>query len=258
MVVVWEIIDKVYKLIGEEVPDINELEKKLDKDTYSIYENKLTCTINQADSDFATGLISKYKPQSVEEMCAFVACIRPSFASLLDNFINRRSYTTGVNELDYILKDSFHYMMYQESIMKYLIWLGIDESESYSILKKISKKKFTESELDALKRKLHKGWIKVVGREEGFHETWEVVENGAKYGFNSSHSLAYAYDSLYGAYLKSHYPLEYYSVVLNLYQNDMERTTKLINELKFFGIKLMRISLSVKHYVAYYTKINQR
>ena len=55
---------------------------------------------------------------------------------------------------------------------------------------------------------------------------------------NASHSLSYAYDSLYGAYLKSHYPLEYYTVALNLYDGDAERTSKLTNELDYFNIKL--------------------
>lgn len=55
---------------------------------------------------------------------------------------------------------------------------------------------------------------------------------------NCSHSLAYAYDSIYGAYLKSHYPLEYYTVALNSYQGDFDRTNKLTNELEYFRIKL--------------------
>ena len=59
--------------------------------------------------------------------------------------------------------------------------------------------------------------------------------------FRSSHSLSYAYDSLYGAYLKSHYPLEYYTVALNYYGDDSERTLKLTNELSFFDIKLKPI-----------------
>ena len=55
---------------------------------------------------------------------------------------------------------------------------------------------------------------------------------------NCSHSLAYAYDSIYGAYLKSHYPLEYYTVALNSYQGDFDRTNKLSQELEYFKIKL--------------------
>ena len=55
---------------------------------------------------------------------------------------------------------------------------------------------------------------------------------------SNSHSLSYAYDSLYGAYLKSHYPLEYYTVALNMYSDDLDRTPRLIDEMAHWGIKL--------------------
>lgn len=103
------------------------------------------------------------------------------------------------------------------------------------------KKKFKEEELNELKKVLLKGWIAKIGTEEGFHETWQVVEDAARYSFNASHALSVAIDSLYGAYLKSHYPLEYFTVALTIYSNDMERTAKLIEELKYFEIKLNNI-----------------
>ena len=235
---VYKIINDVCNLIGINIPTISELEKLLDDKTWEIYEKGLTCTINQADSEYGTGLSKRYKPKSIAEMSAFVAAIRPGFAPLLNDFIDRKPYTTGVIELDNLLKDSYHRLMYQESIMKYLIWLGIDESETYTIIKKISKKKFKEKELEELKLKLKEGWLNVVGKEEGFEATWEVVQASAKYSFNASHSLSYAYDSLYGAYLKSHYPLEYYTVVLNQYKDDLTRTPRLIDECKYFNIKI--------------------
>lgn len=235
---VYKIINDVCNLIGINIPTISELEKLLDDKTWEIYEKGLTCTINQADSEYGTGLAKRYKPKSIAEMSAFVAAIRPGFAPLLNDFIDRKPYTTGVIELDNLLKDSYHRLMYQESIMKYLIWLGIDESETYTIIKKISKKKFKEKELEELKLKLKEGWLNVVGKEEGFEATWEVVQASAKYSFNASHSLSYAYDSLYGAYLKSHYPLEYYTVVLNQYKDDLTRTPRLIDECKYFNIKI--------------------
>ena len=235
---VWTLIRQTCELANIPIPTIEELNNLLDKKTFDIYENELTCTINQADSTFATGLIKDYKPKSVAEMSAFVASIRPGFASLLDNFIQRKPYTTGVKELDELLEDSYHYLMYQESIMKYLIWLGIKESESYDIIKKIAKKKFKEKELKDLKERLHDNWRKVVGREEGFNETWTVVNDAARYSFNASHSLSYAYDSLYGAFLKSHYPLAYYTTALNNYDGDEERTIKLTDEIKYFNIKI--------------------
>ena len=235
---VWDIINKTCDLANISVPTTSELTKLLDDKTWDIYEKGLTCAINQADSKFATDLVKKYKPKSVAEMSAFVASIRPGFASLLNNFIERKPYTTGVEKLDNLLEDSYHYLMYQESIMKYLIWLGIDESETYTIIKKISKKKFKEKELEELKAKLRQGWSKVVGKEEGFDETWQVIENASHYSFNASHSLSYAFDSLYGAYLKSHYPLESYTVLMNNYFDDTDRTSRLTQEMKEFNIKL--------------------
>ena len=239
-VTVWAIIRDVCKLANISIPTIKELDNLLDEKTFDIYREGLTCSVNQADSNYATGLVKKYAPKSLAEMSAFVAIIRPGCASLLDDFIARKEYTTGVKELDNLLEDSEHRLIYQESIMKYLIWLGIPETSSYDIIKKIAKKKFKEQELKELKDKLIEGWKKQVGKEDGFEETWQVVEDAAKYSFNCSHSLSYAYDSLYGAYLKSHYPLEYYTVVFDYYKDDSERTSKLTDELKYFNIKLSK------------------
>ena len=183
-VTVWAIIRDVCNLANIDIPTIKELDNLLDSKTFDIYKKGLTCSINQADSNYATGLVKKYAPKSLAEMSAFVAIIRPGCASLLDDFIERKPYTTGINELDALLEDSTHRMIYQESIMKYLIWLGIPETGSYDIIKKIAKKKFKEQELKELKEKLIDGWKKRVGKEEGFEETWKVVEDASRYSFN--------------------------------------------------------------------------
>ena len=238
---VYEIIDKVYKLIGRPIDDIDTLLGNCDDKVWDIYANALTTTINQSDSNFGKQTLKRYKPTSLAEMSAWVAAIRPGFASLLNNFLDRLPYSTGVEALDNILDDSFHYLLYQESIMKYLVWLGIEEKGTYDIIKKIAKKKFKEKELEDLQKKLKDGWVKNVGTIDGFAETWQVIQDAAHYSFNASHSLSVAIDSIYGAYLKSHYPLEYYTIVLTLYADDMERTSKLISELPYFNIKLQPI-----------------
>lgn len=235
---VWSLINDTCKLAGINTPSIAELNSKLDEKTWEIYEKGLTCSINQADSDYATGLVQTYKPHSVAEMSAFVACIRPGCASLLNGFINRVPHTTGVKELDELFKDSFQMCLYQETIMSYLIWLGEPEGETYTIIKKIAKKKFKKEELEELKNRLKKQWIIKTGSDNYFEENWQVVQDAARYSFNCSHSLAYAYDSIYGAYLKSHHPLEYYTVALNSYQGDFDRTNKLTQELEYFKIKI--------------------
>jgi DNA polymerase III alpha subunit len=240
-VMVYQIIDEVYKLVGRPIDDIDTLIKNCDDKVWDIYAKGMTTTINQADSDFDKQILKKYQPKNLAELSAYVAAIRPGFASLLNNFVDRLPYTTGVKDLDDILEDSFHYLIYQESIMKYLVWLGIEEKGTYDIIKKIAKKKFKEEELKSLKSQLLAGWVKNVGKEDGFNETWQVVEDAAHYSFNASHSLSVAIDSLYGAYLKAHYPLEYFTVALSLYSGDMERTANLISEMDYFGIELKPI-----------------
>ena len=238
---VWDIISKTYELIGMPIPTIKELDELLDDATWQLYADGITTTLNQVDSDFATNLVKKYKPKSVAELSAFVAAIRPGFASLLDHFLNREKYTTHVAELDEILQDSFHYLLYQESIMKMLMWCGIPEDQTYDVIKKIARKKFKEEELIEFKAVLIDGFVKQTGSAQGFDEIWQVVEDAVRYSFNASHSYSMAYDSLYCAYLKAHYPLAYYKIVLDHYKDDIERTTKLINELSYFNIELKPI-----------------
>ena len=240
-VTVYQLISDVYKLLGKPIDDINTLVKNCDDKVWDVYAKGLTTTINQADSDYDKQILKKYKPQNLSELSAYVAAIRPGFASLLSNFVDRIPYTTGVKDLDNILKDSFHYLMYQESIMKYLVWLGVEEKGTYDIIKKIAKKKFKEEELKELKTQLLTGWVNNVGKEEGFNETWQVVEDAAHYSFNASHSLSVAIDSLYGAYLKAKFPLEYFTVALSLYSDDLDRTAKLIAEMPSFGVSLKPI-----------------
>lgn len=240
-VTVYQLISDVYKLLGRPMDDINTLVANCDDEVWNVYAKGLTTTINQADSDYDKQILKKYKPRNLSELSAYVAAIRPGFASLLNNFVDRLPYTTGVKELDDILSDSFNYLMYQESIMKYLVWLGIEEKGTYDIIKKIAKKKFKEEELNELKSQLRAGWVKNVGREEGFNETWQVVEDAAHYSFNASHSLSVAIDSLYGAYLKAKFPSEYFTVALSLYSDDLDRTAKLIAEMPHFGLSLKPI-----------------
>lgn len=235
---VYDIINKVYKLIGRPIDDIETLLSNCDDKVWDVYAKGLTTTINQSDSDIGKNMLKKYQPKSLAEMSAWVAAIRPGFASLLDNFLERKPYSTGVEALDDILKDSFHYMLYQESIMRYLIWLGVEEKGTYDIIKKIAKKKFSPEELNELHKQLEDGWVNKLGTKDGFAQTWQVVQDAARYSFNASHSLSVAIDSIYGAYLKSHYPLEYFTVVLSLYSGDRDRTPKLISELPYFGISI--------------------
>lgn len=239
---IWLTINKIFDKIGipaYTVPEITRIIEN-DKKTWDIYANGYTLGVNQMESDFGRQCCTKYKPSSMQELTALVSALRPGFKTQLDNFLDRKPYTTGVKELDNLLEDSFHYIMYQENCMSYLGWLGIEQTETYAIIKKISKKKFKEKELAELKSKLVESWIGHTGTEEGFEKTWNIIEAFAKYAFNASHAYSYAYDSVYGAYLKANYPYEFYSVMMQHLseKGEKDKVTAYKKEMqKAFGIK---------------------
>lgn len=235
---VYSLIYDTCELIGIDVPEVSELISLLDDDVWKIYELGHTATLNQTSTENGRRLVKIYKPKSYQELSAWVAAIRPGFASQMDGFLNRRPYTNGVEALDNLLYQSSKMMLYQESVMLFLNWCGLPEDETYGIIKLISKKKLTGEKLDKLKARLLKGWVKNVGTDDGFEQAWLVVEQNAEYSFNASHSCSVALDSIYGAWLKAKYPYEYYSVAFNMYESDLEMTRRLSDELQYFDISL--------------------
>ena len=83
----------------------------------------------------------QYKATNIQELSAFIAAIRPGFKSLLRTFLERKPYSTGEPKIDELLEDTAHFMLYQESIMKVLSFLGLPMGETYGVIKAISKKK---------------------------------------------------------------------------------------------------------------------
>lgn len=239
-VTVWGLISETFDLIDKPIPPYEELLQLCDDEVWNNFGDGITATINQCSTSNSKALVKTYKPRNMSELALFVAMIRPGAASLLQGFLKREDYSTGVAEIDELLASSSHYMAYQESIMAVLSFLGIHEDETYSIIKKISKKKFKEPELKALKQTLLDNFnikVKDAGEEE-FNRIWQVIEDAAAYSFNSSHALSVATDALYGMYLKTKYPLEYFTVCFNAYADDLDMTTDLTNELSHFGIAL--------------------
>lgn len=238
VVTCYKLISETFNTIHQPILSIQELMKRIDSRVWDMYALGMTATLNQVDGDWATGLIKEYKPQNLAELSMFVACLRPFFNSNRAAFIKRKEHTTGSVHLDEILKDTHGYILFQESLMKYFEWLGVTPAESIGLIKKISKKKIHQEDFDKLTDRLRKQWIINTGSEEMFKETFEDIQSCMSYGFAAPHALAVAIDSLYGAYLKANYPLEYYTVCLNNYSCDINKTAKLTKELEYFGINL--------------------
>ena len=238
IVSVWGIISDTFKLIGEPVLTVNQLFQRLDDKVWKIYADGITCTLNQVDSDYATNLMRRYKAKSVGEMAMFTAAVRPSFDPWRDDFIERKHYTTGSKKLDEVLSETEGRITFQETLMTYFQWLGVTPAESIGLIKKISKKKIKPEDFEKLETRLKDNWLKNTGSMEHFDETWHMVQSCMSYGFAAPHALATAIDSVYGAYLKANYPMEYYITVFKYYTGDLERTKKLTDELVYFKISL--------------------
>lgn len=241
VVSVWRLISETFKMLDKPIMTIKELMDNIDDKVWQLYEDGITCTLNQCDGDWATRLLMQYKPQNLRELTMFIACIRPSFESWRDTFIQRKLYSTGSKQLDEVLESTNGFILFQENLMQYFDWLGVSPAESIGLIKKISKKKIHQEDFDALEERLKKQWIINTGSENNFAETWKMIQSCISYGFASPHALAVAIDSLYGAYLKAHYPYEYYTVCLNHYASNTDKVKKLTSELAYFGIKLESI-----------------
>lgn len=241
VVSVWKLISETFELIGKPILTIKQLLSMLDNNVWKLFDDGITCTLNQVDGEWATSMLKDYKPRSSEEMAMYVSSVRPSFNAWRDLYIWRKEYSTGSEALDKVLEATNHFILFQENLMQYFEWLGVSPSESIGLIKKISKKKIKQDDFDKLENGLRKNWISKTGSEEMFNETWEMIQGCISYGFCSAHGLATGIDCLYGAYLKANYPLEYYTVCLTNYSDNMEKTIRLTEELNYFNIKLLPI-----------------
>jgi len=212
--------EKLFQSIGKPTPSFTELKEmvKGDKATWDIYAKGITCCVNQCEQEGTRKKAMKYKPQTIGELAAFIAGVRPGFASLINNFLNRRPYTTGEPKIDKLLEDSSHYLLYQESIMKVLGFLGLEMGETYQTIKAISKKKLKGQMKEDLMKKLKESWMKEFGNLDNFEKVWKVINDAAKYSFNSVHAYSMAGDSLYNAWFKAHHTAKFYEVAISHYQ----------------------------------------
>lgn len=237
------IIYKLYHSIGREVPTVSELRKMVSGDelTWKMYAMGATCSLNQCEKASTTKKVMKYKPQNIKELAAFIAGIRPGFKSLINGFLDRIEYSNGEKAIDELLKDCFHYMLYQEAVMKIFSWLGIPMKDSYDTIKKISKKKLKGEALKHVEDTLKQHWSENIGNLDNFDPVYKVIKDSARYSFNAPHALAMANDSLYEAWMKAHHTSKFYEETLNHYQakGDKNKVNDLIKEAKtFFGYSM--------------------
>lgn len=248
---VVDLTDKVYKEIGIPQPTAPELYELVEGDdgTWEIYENGFVQCVNQVEKSKTRDKCMRYSPRSVEDLCAFIASIRPGFMSYYKRFESREDFRFGVEGLDNLLRGKFldgSWCLYQEQVMKVLKWIGFDSKDTYSTLKGIGKKKL-EVIMKVEEKFANEGVAKLIEEgatkdlaEKAVHDLWEVIRASANYSFNSSHSYSMAHDSLWIAYAKAHYPLQTYKTCIEFHsqRKEKDKVAKLKKEAEHFGIKL--------------------
>jgi len=232
---VVKVIYETYKKIGIQphpLPQLLDVCSK-DKKVWDIYKNAWTMGINQVEQTGTSGRVAKYAPQNISELSAFVAAIRPGFQSNYHQFEAREPFCYGVKSLDDLIQtEEFpqSYLLYQENAMQVMAYAGIPISETYEIVKNIAKKrvekvlKYKKKFISGMMSQITKNEPNVKNPKEVAETTWKIIEDSSKYSFNASHSYSVAGDSLYGAWLKSNYPYEFYETLMQMLEEDGDKT----------------------------------
>lgn len=245
-------IYRIYHRIGKEPPTVQELLAQCPPTdpAWDIYKKGCTIGINQCEQTGTASRVAKYAPRNISELGAFVAAIRPGFKSMYKSFESRQPFAYGIKAFDNLIQTDEmpnSFLLYQEQEMAALNYAGIDMSDCYTAIKNIAKKR--ADKVLAYKDKFTQGFAKTIVANEGKTEKeanelaqnlWQIIEDSARYSFNASHSYCVALDSLYGAWLKAHHPLEFYEVLITLSEEkgDKDKMNALKAEAEdYFGIK---------------------
>ena len=203
-----------------------------DQVTYKLLSSARTVGIFQLESPGMRDLIERMQPSRFEDIIALVALFRPGplQSGMVDDFIERKKggETKIIDylhpSLEPILKPTYGVIVYQEQVMQIAQTLSKYTQGSADILRKAMGKKIPE-EMAKQKDVFIQGAIENNIPEASARRIFELIEKFAGYGFNKSHSVSYALIAYQTAYLKAHYPTEFFAASLTY---DMENTDKLI------------------------------
>ena len=225
------LIDMIYKRIGIPVHSATEISELVENNqkVWDIYANGYTIGVNQCEKESAMKKLRKYQPKNISELCAWIAAIRPAFKSMYSKFESRESFEYGINAFDKILQTPqfpYSYILYQEQTMNTLNYAGFPLDECYGIIKAIAKKH--PEKVKPLKARFIEGFKNRIIQDDNVdpdkaqemsERVWQIIDDSCGYGFNSAHAYCMALDSLYCAWLKSHYPYEFYEVLMQVYSD---------------------------------------
>jgi len=220
--------------------------------TYELLSNGYTTGVFQLESPGMKNLLKKLKPTTFEDIVAVVALYRPGpmGSGMLDDFVKRKhgeqEVTYFIPELEEILKDTYGIIVYQEQVMQIAqIIAGYSLGNADLLRRAMGKKKPEEMQKHKEIFLYGDEKLNIPGaKKKGFdlkksEEIFDLMAKFAEYGFNKSHSAAYAMVTYQTAFLKAHYPMEYMAALLSNEVDKGDKVVVFIEECKRMGIKVL-------------------
>jgi len=227
---------------GEEI-DLGGISMK-DRKTFNLLKSARTVGVFQLESTGMRDLLRRLKPETFEDLIALVALFRPGplGSGMVDDFIKRKHGTVEIAydhpKLKKILKETYGIIVYQEQVMQIASELaGFTLGQADLLRRAMGKKK--QEVMDQQRANFLEGTRKNGIGDDVAQKVFDLMSYFAGYGFNKSHSAAYALISYQTAYLKAHYPVEFMAALLTSEMENTDKIVKYIAEAREMNIKTL-------------------
>jgi len=226
-----------------------------DQETFEVFQQGNTDGVFQFESYGMKELLRHFKPEEFRDLIALNALYRPGplKSGMTEEFVQRKHHPERVSyelpQLEPILKETRGIIVYQEQVMRIATDLAGFTMAEADILRKAMGKKVKEM-MKSQKERFVQG-----AKKKGIHQSkaekiFGQITQFAEYGFNKSHSAAYAYLAYQTAYLKAHYPVHFLAALLTseAEKGDTSQIVKYINECRELGISVLPPDINFSHY----------
>ena len=225
------------KLVQEDLP----LD---DPGAYEVFCKGFTSGVFQFESPGMRDILRRYQPSRIEDLTALNALYRPGpiQGGMLDDFIERKHGRKAIQydlpELAEILSETYGVILYQEQVMQISSRIaGYAMGEADNLRRAMGKKKVDEMAQERVR--FTNGALERNFPKKKVEKIFDLMEQFAGYGFNKSHSAAYAALAFVTAYLKAHYPVDFMAALLTSETGTVAKVVKYINECRDMGIRVL-------------------
>ncbi|MCE5334510.1 MAG: DNA polymerase III subunit alpha, partial [Desulfobacteraceae bacterium] len=215
-----------------------------DPDTYALLGRADTTGVFQLESSGMRDILVRLRPEHFSDIVALVALYRPGplESGMVEQFIQGKHGTIEIKyDLDIlkpILEQTYGVILYQEQVMKIASAMANYSLGEADILRRAMGKKIAEL-MNAQRDRFVKGSVENGIEAAKANRIFDLMAKFAEYGFNKSHSAAYALVAYQTAYLKSHYPVEFMAALMNSFLSSSDQVVKLINQCAQMDIRIL-------------------